>query len=386
MSMNAAQEPDSIEGVENEMPSVNEQKTSSAKRGLGYLFLFAVLVLGLGFAYFWFVNSQQADSDAPPPPDEQVASSVPSRMFDNVPPPPPEADQDPAAPTPAVGPLGPPAGQQASTGPAAAPKPRPELDKNRSGLMIVEAEGSGQGQGSEGVTLEEALARANGLAEATGQSSRDSGGLADKLSGTVTGMSSAGMLSDRNMTIAKGAMIDCVLKTRLDTTVPGMASCGVTRNIYSDNGKILLVERGSEVTGEYTAGLQQGSNRIFVLWTRLKTPNGVVIALDSPGTDSLGAAGLGGHVKHHFWRRFGAAMLLSIVDDAASFAATRNSRGDGTTVNFGGTADAASNMADTVLQKTVNIPPTLYKNQGERISIFVARDLYFGDVYQLRAR
>lgn len=381
MSNNADFAADSIEGVENEMPSVNEHKTSAAKRGLGYLFLFGILVLGLGLAYFWFVKSQKAASDAPPAVEDQVARTTPERMFDSVPPPPPEANQEiPQEVGPAYGPLGPPAGQQQAAGGAEAP-PKPQLDRNQSSLMIVEAEGGGpQGQGGAGgVTLEQALA------QTMPQPPRDSGGLAERLSGTVTGMSSANMLADRNMTIAKGAMIDCVLKTRLDTTVPGMGSCIVTRNIYSDNGKILLIERGSEVTGEYTAGVQQGQNRIFVLWTRLKTPNGVVIALDSPGTDSLGGAGLGGHVKYHFWRRFGAAMLLSVVDDAAQFAANRNNQG-GNTYNFGSTANAASDMADTVLQQTINIPPTLYKNQGDRINIFVARDLYFGDVYELRTR
>lgn len=382
MASNADFGPDSIEGVENEMPSVNENKTSAAKRGLGYLFLFAVLVLGLGLAYFWFVRSQQAASDAPPPVEDQVTTSVPERMFDNVPPPPPEANQDMPEDLqePDYGLFGPPAGQQQASPDGMPAPPPPQLDKNQSGLMVIEsAEGGGAAASAGGLTLEQALA---GVAPSQ---PRDSGGLAERLSGTVTGASRAEMLSDRNLTIARGAMIDCVLQTRLDTTVPGMGSCLVTRNIYSDNGKVLLIERGSEVIGEYTAGVQQGQNRIFVLWTRLKTPNGVIIALDSPGTDSLGGAGLGGHVKYHFWRRFGAAMLLSVVDDAAQYAANRNNQG-GNTYNFGSTANAASDMADTVLQQTINIAPTLYKNQGDRINIFVARDLYFGDVYELRTR
>jgi type IV secretion system protein VirB10 len=167
--------------------------------------------------------------------------------------------------------------------------------------------------------------------------------------------------------------------------VPGMSVCVVTRNIYSDNGKVLLIERGSTVTGEYARGLQQGMNRIFVLWTRIKTPNGVIISLDSPGTDPLGASGLPGKVNRHFFQRFGAAMLLSLIDDAAAMIAN-NSGGDGTTVNYGNTSQAANDMASKTLETTINIPPTLYKNQGERINIFVARDLDFGNVYALRTQ
>jgi len=364
-----------VEGGEDEMPSVNEHHASAAKRGLGYLFLLAVLVLGLGLAWFWFINSRKAAADPPLSAQDQVTASVPPRTFDTIPPPPPEARQPPA-----YGPLGPPAGQPYIQ-PGQLP-PRPQLDKSASSLMVIESGDIGAGNPplEMGAGSNMIMPDMDGQPGNSGRSS-----LSDRLTGTATEMSSAGYLADRNMTVAKGGMIDCVLKTRLDTTVPGMSSCQVTRNIYSDNGKILLIERGSEVVGEYTTGVQQGRNRIFVLWTRIKTPNGIVISLDSPGTDSLGGAGLSGHVNYHFWRRFGAAMLLSVVDDAASYAVNRN-RSGGTTVNFGSSANAASNMADTVLQQTIHIPPTLYKNQGDRINIFVARDLYFGDVYGLRAR
>jgi len=364
-----------VEGGDDEMPSVNEHTSSAAKRGLGYLFLLAVLILGLALAYFWFIKSRKVAADAPPSTQDQVTASVPPRTFDAIPPPPPEARQPPA-----YGRLGAPTGSPyVQPGPL---PPRPQLDKSASGLMVIESGSPGAGNTPVNMEIGPEMVIPN-----TGEPSANVGrpSLSDRLTGTATEMTSAGYLADRNMTVAKGAMIDCVLKTRLDTTVPGMSACNVTRNIYSDNGKILLIERGSEVVGEYTTGVQQGRNRIFVLWTRIKTPNGVVISLDSPGTDSLGGAGLGGHVKYHFWRRFGAAMLLSVVDDAASYAANRNRNG-GTTVNFGSTANAAGDMADTVLQQTIHIPPTLYKNQGDRINIFVARDLYFGDVYGLRAR
>ena len=124
---------------------------------------------------------------------------------------------------------------------------------------------------------------------------------------------------------------------------------------------------------------------MFVLWTRVKTPNGVVINIDSPGTDSLGGAGVGGKVNYHFFKRFGAAMLLSVIDDGIS-ALANNNQDSGSTYNYGNTSNAVSDMASKTLETTIKIPPTLYKNQGERINIFVARDLNFGGVYALRPR
>ena len=124
---------------------------------------------------------------------------------------------------------------------------------------------------------------------------------------------------------------------------------------------------------------------MFVLWTRVRTPKGVEIALDSPGTDPLGASGLPGKVNNHFWRRFGAAMLVSIVDTGLAVAGS-DMAGQGTTVNLGGATDKAGELATKILESTVNIPPTLYKNHGDRINIVVARDLDFGGVYALAAR
>nr|WP_108653160.1 type IV secretion system protein VirB10 [Dongshaea marina] len=187
---------------------------------------------------------------------------------------------------------------------------------------------------------------------------------------------SASTLPDQDYLITRGTYIDCVLNTKMVSTVPGMTTCTVTRNLYSQNGSRLLIERGSQVTGEYSSKIKQGQARMFVLWDRLRTPEGVVVDLASPGTDPLGAGGASGYVDNHFWQRFGGAMLLSIVDDAAYYAA---SQGSGT--NYAqNSSETAQNMATEALKNTINIPPTFYKNQGERIGILVARDLDFSSV------
>ena len=209
--------------------------------------------------------------------------------------------------------------------------------------------------------------------------------LTDNLSPTDTPARPAGIIKNRNLTLAKGAFIDCVLETRIDSTVPGMTSCVVTRDIFSDNGKILLVERGSKMTGEYQSGVQQGQARIFVLWNRIKTVHGVTVNLDSPGTDPLGGSGLPGHVNNHFMKRFGAAILLSVIDDAFATAAnlTRSAYDQNQTIVYNNTSSNANQMATEALKNSINIPPTLYKNHGERINIFVARDLSFEGVYHV---
>ena len=199
------------------------------------------------------------------------------------------------------------------------------------------------------------------------------------------------MLGDRNFMLPKGRAIDCSLSTRVVSEVSGMAECVVSSDVYSDNGRVLLLERGSEATGEYVATMAQGQRRLFLLWTRVKTPTGVVINLASPATDALGTAGLPGYIDNRWSDRIGAAVLLSLVQDAIGYATANavsaNGGGSGVGVyTFQNTRSAGERMINQILQQTISIKPTLYKNQGDRASIYVARDLDFSSVYQLTAR
>ena len=136
---------------------------------------------------------------------------------------------------------------------------------------------------------------------------------------------------------------------------------------------------GAVSVGETRGTVKQGAARIFVLWTQARTPDGVVVPLASPGTDELGRAGLPGEVDRHFLERFGAALLISVIDGAIEAAV--QPKGDGTVIyNPSSTQD----IVTEVLRSTVNIPPTVRKAQGERIQILVARDIDFRSVYRLR--
>lgn len=192
------------------------------------------------------------------------------------------------------------------------------------------------------------------------------------------GSAQADRLPDRNLLITAGTSVPCLLQTALDSTTPGYVTCILPRDVYSENGAVVLLERGTRVLGEYRGGLQQGRRRLFVLWTRAVTPTGVAVGLASPAADALGRAGFDGSVDTRFWDRFGGALLLSLVDDGALAA-------------FGSSDDAAgarlpSDAAAAALEGSIDIPPTLRKAQGSEVTIFVAQDLDFRGVYQLRPR
>ncbi|MCA1439374.1 type IV secretion system protein VirB10 [Ensifer sp. IC4062] len=191
--------------------------------------------------------------------------------------------------------------------------------------------------------------------------------------------SRAGTLGNRDFIVAMGTAIPCVLETALASDQPGFATCVINRDVLSDNGRVVLMEKGTQVVGEYRGGLNRGQKRLFVLWNRAKTPTGVIVTLASPATDALGRAGLDGYVDTHWWERFGSALLLSIVGDASSYVGSRI--GDTQAEN---TTSAGREAAAIAVEQSINIPPTLEKHQGDLVSIFVARDLDFSGIYSLR--
>jgi type IV secretion system protein VirB10 len=225
--------------------------------------------------------------------------------------------------------------------------------------------------------------RVTGLAEEAGPRSaveNASGGDLDKLlHPRNTPAANAQMLPTRRLLLPKGAFIDCTLETAIDSTLAGMTTCIMATDTFSADGSVVLMERGTKLVGETRGQVQQGSTRVFVLWTEARTPAGVIVPLASPGTDELGRSGLPGQVNRHFLERFGAAILISVIDGAIQ--AKVQSSGSGTVIYNPSTS---TDVITEVLKSTVNIPPTVVKPQGDRIQVFVARDLDFRSVYELR--
>jgi type IV secretion system protein VirB10 len=201
------------------------------------------------------------------------------------------------------------------------------------------------------------------------------------LAPTVLEGSRAGHLGNRNFIVAMGTSIPCVLETALSSDQPGFTSCVVSRDVLSDNGRVVLMEKGTQIVGEYRGGLKRGQTRLFVLWSRAKTPTGVIVTLASPATDAIGRAGFDGHVDTHWWERFGSALLMSIVGDATTLAGQQLQDSD---VQLQGTTSTGKDAAAIAVEQSINIAPTLIKHQGSPVSIFVARDLDFSGIYALR--
>jgi type IV secretion system protein VirB10 len=213
--------------------------------------------------------------------------------------------------------------------------------------------------------------------------------------------------------IAQGTTIRGVLETAVQSDLPGMVRAVTAENVWSFDGRRVLIPAGSRLVGEYRSGLAQGQTRVFIVWTRLLRSDGVSVQLGSNGADELGRAGNTGFVDNHYLERFGAAIVLSLVGGVSQFLSgygQSDTTGNGSTVTTtdpvtGATtttqvganganqvlqarqiaaqnvSQTLTNIAQEALKNSINIPPTIHLDQGTRITVFVRRDLDFAALY-----
>ena len=215
--------------------------------------------------------------------------------------------------------------------------------------------------------------------------------------------------------VAEGTTIPAILETAVDSDLPGMVRAITSDDVWSFDGRRVLIPAGTHLIGQYKSGIAQGQTRVFIVWTRLLRPDGVSVALGSPGTDDLGRAGNGGIVDNHYLQRFGSSVLLSIVGGASQFIAglgqnnQQQAQSSSTSVTNPITgittttttqpsqasqlngqarqiasqtiATELTQISQDALKNSINIPPTITLDQGTRIVVFVRRDLDFSSLY-----
>lgn len=193
---------------------------------------------------------------------------------------------------------------------------------------------------------------------------------------------SAKKIPHPDMTVPAGEMIPATLETAINSDLPGMVRAVTTRDVYSLMNGNVLIPRGSTLVGQFSSGVVEGQSRILVAWNRVQMNDGVIVTLNSPGTDTLGRSGQGAdYINRRFFERFGTASLLSVLG-AYSATAGVNAQDQFNSASQYRMAIANSfqQTAGQTLDKSVNIPPTLQVNQGAKINVFVAHDLDFHNV------
>ena len=183
--------------------------------------------------------------------------------------------------------------------------------------------------------------------------------------------------------IGQGKFIFATLSVAINSDLPGQVSAVVNQDVYGEQGRKVLIPRGSRLVGEYRSGLATNQSRLFVVWTRVIQPNGISVMIGSEGTDALGQAGLTGSVDYHFFARFGTASLISLIGAGASTVGVNPGDEYNSMAAYRqAVSQAMAQQANQTLSQTANIPPTIHVQQGERVVVFVNKDLDFSRVYR----
>lgn len=175
-------------------------------------------------------------------------------------------------------------------------------------------------------------------------------------------------------TVVQGTMIQAVLDTAMDSTLPGVIRAVVFEDVHSFDGTRVLIPRGAQLIGRYRSEVSLAQSRVMVGWDRIILPDNQTVAISAFGGDELGRSGVTGDVDTRFGQRFGSAALISLIGAVPAAAAA--------SIDDETTSDAASDVAGdlreasrSVMQDYLSIRPVIRVPQGTRITVMVDRDL-----------
>lgn len=186
--------------------------------------------------------------------------------------------------------------------------------------------------------------------------------------------------SSKNYALFEGTIIDALLINRLEGSFAGPVSCLVSDNIYSHDRQHVLIPAGSKVLGEANKVTALGQTRLAVTFHRLIMPDGYSVSLDQfKGLDQQGATALKDKVNNHYAQIFGASLAVGILGGAAQLGTGNvldQSAADRMREGFG---VSMANSGEDILNRFLNILPTVMIREGSRIKIYLAGDVLVPD-------
>lgn len=184
----------------------------------------------------------------------------------------------------------------------------------------------------------------------------------------------AEVIANPSNTVIQGTMIQAVMETALDSSLPGQTRAIISENVFSYDGSQLLIPRGSRLIGRYRSSIDIAQRRVTIAWDRIILPNNQSVEISSFGGDELGRSGATGFVDTRFAERFGSAALISIIS-AAPGNVSAQVKDETTTELLEDIGDDLADATDSVIGEYLSIGPVIHVNQGARVTVMVDRDL-----------
>lgn len=176
--------------------------------------------------------------------------------------------------------------------------------------------------------------------------------------------------------IFEGTTIDTVLTNRLDGEFAGPVKVMVTNPVYSRDGQHVLVPEGTFLLGEVQKVSSFGQQRLAVAFHRMLMPDGYSVDLNQfHGLDQIGDTGLRDQINHHYLQIFGASMALGVIAGATESSTYGGYNQSGSDMYRQGVASSLSQSSSSVLDRFINVLPTITIREGHRIKIYLTQDL-----------
>ena len=184
-----------------------------------------------------------------------------------------------------------------------------------------------------------------------------------------------------NHELFAGSVIPAVLQTGIDSDLPGTITGMVRQTVYDSlNPSVVLIPQGTKIIGAYSSDVAYGQSRVLVAWNRLIFPNGAMIDLKGmSGTDGIGQAGLHDQTDNHYARIFGSAILMSLLGVGAQLSQPQTGNAlttpSASQQAAGALAQQMNSVGTNLLNKNLNIQPTLNIRPGYTFNVLVNRTM-----------
>ena len=194
--------------------------------------------------------------------------------------------------------------------------------------------------------------------------------------------------------VRAGFVIPATLVSGINSDLPGQVIAQVNQAVYDTaTGEHLLIPQGTRLIGQYQSGVMYGQERVMISWQRLVYPDNRTIDIGSmPGTDTSGFSGFADKVNNHWWKLISSAFLMSGITASISIATDDNddsSNNDNSTSNTvnqnmkDALAEQMGNVIAKVIERNLNIAPTIEVRPGYNFNVMVTKDLTFEKPYEI---
>jgi type IV secretory pathway VirB10-like protein len=191
---------------------------------------------------------------------------------------------------------------------------------------------------------------------------------------------SANASAGKTYLLFEGTILETVLINRLDGSFAGPVECLLSTNIYSNDRQHLLIPAGSKLLGETKKVDTFGQTRLAVVFHRVLMPDGYSVSLDQfKGLNQIGDTGLRDQVNNHYLRIFGVSLAIGALGAVAEGGTAGSLNASSSDLMRQGFAQSTAQSSAQILDKFLNIMPTVTIREGHRVKVYLSGDLALPD-------